>query len=467
MDSSSGTNERWRTKKQSITQRHVDKELQRIKSLAVVSVLNKAFEDPNATPTEQQQPQSKKLTDSRSRSTSSSSQDKESTFNPTVRRKSDFNATKLPPHMIPTADTIPSSEKRQLAELQDKYEDTLKELNTVKSRSEQQSQLLMMQGALIEQLSEQIEYLTEENQTLRAQQSVNDVIDIRDVQREIIDLRQILEELNTSKDEYEMMVVSVGDRLEENEAKMEDMEQSAKELKRQCQSQSMYIEAKVETLMNQLKEKDEVVNKIYEQKIKQMYPSRKSESVISASSMVSDKQDKQDEEEEYTDRTSARSSVASKSSQQRRRSHIARWKGAALPPASPPPSAPLPPIPIESPNTSFRPRSAVTESTSSSSRLPVYKHMSVDAVGGPQSFSSLHELDKEISDAMYYKEFTDQLQARLSVSKEIDDLQNAVWKPSDYDEIQRKIESKNWLDQEVHPKDQSAFWKGMKKKLRV
>ncbi|CEG70137.1 hypothetical protein RMATCC62417_06086 [Rhizopus microsporus] len=467
MDSSSGTNERWRTKKQSITQRHVDKELQRIKSLAVVSVLNKAFEDPNATPTEQQQPQPKKLTDSRSRSTSSSSQDKESTFNPTVRRKSDFNATKLPPHMIPTADTIPSSEKRQLAELQDKYEDTLKELNTVKSRSEQQSQLLTMQGALIEQLSEQIEYLTEENQTLRAQQSVNDVIDIRDVQREIIDLRQILEELNTSKDEYEMMVVSVGDRLEESEAKMEDMEQSAKELKRQCQSQSMYIEAKVETLMNQLKEKDEVVNKIYEQKIKQMYPSRKSESVISASSMASDKQDKQDEEEEYTDRTSARSSVASKSSQQRRRSHIARWKGAALPPASPPPSAPLPPIPIESPNTSFRPRSAVTESTSSSSRLPVYKHMSVDAVGGPQSFSSLHELDKEISDAMYYKEFTDQLQARLSVSKEIDDLQNAVWKPSDYDEIQKKIESKNWLDQEVHPKDQSAFWKGMKKKLRV
>ncbi|ORE01096.1 hypothetical protein BCV72DRAFT_217948 [Rhizopus microsporus var. microsporus] len=377
MDSSSGTNERWRTKKQSITQRHVDKELQRIKSLAVVSVLNKAFEDPNATPTEQQ-PQPK------------------------------------------------NSEKRQLAELQDKYEDTLKELSTVKSRSEQQSQLLMMQGALIEQLSEQIEYLTEENQTLRAQQSVSDVIDIRDVQREIIDLRQILEELNTAKDEYEMMAVSISDRLEESEVKMEDMEQSAKELKKQCQSQSMYIEAKVETLINQLKEKDEVVNKMYEQKIKQMYP-------------------------KYTDRASARSSVASKSSQQRRRSHIARWKGVALPPASPPPSAPLPPIP----------------STSSSSRLPVYKHMSVDAVGGPQSFSSLHELDKEISDAMYYKEFTDQLQARLSVSKEIDDLQNAVWKPSDYDEIQRKIESKNWLDQDVHPKDQSAFWKGMKKKLRV
>ncbi|KAG1224377.1 hypothetical protein G6F68_020126 [Rhizopus microsporus] len=81
--------------------------------------------------------------------------------------------------------------------------------------------------------------------------------------------------------------------------------------------------------------------------------------------------------------------------------------------------------------------------------------MSVDAVGGPHSFSSLSEQD------VYYKEFTDQLQERLSMSKEIDDL--SVWRPSDYDEIQRKIESEDWLEEQ----QKNAFWKGMKKKLKV
>lgn len=66
-----------------------------------------------------------------------------------------------------------------------------------------------------------------------------------------------------------------------------------------------------------------------------------------------------------------------------------------------------------------------------------------------------------------YREFTEQLQARLSISKEIDELN--VWQPSDLEEMKQRFAK--WDEDDVATKrssrDSSAFWKGMKKKLRV
>lgn len=107
-----------------------------------------------------------------------------------------------------------------------------------------------------------------------------------------------------------------------------------------------------------------------------------------------------------------------------------RWRGSLIPPASPPPSLPLPPIPTESS------RSILSE------------------------LSKGIEIETALDEAAYYKEFTDQLQERLSISKEIDDLR--VWEPSDFDEIQKKIDSETWsLDSD----QQRTFWKGVKKRL--
>ncbi|KAG1460225.1 hypothetical protein G6F56_005998 [Rhizopus delemar] len=333
--------ERWRTNKSSITQRNVDKELLRIKSLGVVSVLNRTFED---------EPRG------RSRSTSHSS----------------------------------GSEDR--------------ELESVKLENEHQRELLRLQDALVDQLSEQIEYLLENNNQPQGD--------------EIKSIRKELEDLGAEKETCEKEIQRVKERLEKNEIKMERMERLAEEMRQRYEDQQDSMKAKMEIMTQQLKEKDEVVNRL--------------SLSLSRSSTFSERNEEDDQ------------SVRSTSSSKQRRSYIARWKGNSLPPASPPPSTPLPPVPSD-------------RRRSSASRLPVIaqKHMSVDAVGGPQSFSSIYEQE------MYYKEFTDQLQQRLSVSKEIDDL--SVWRPSDYDEIQRKIESEDWLEDQ----QKVAFWKGMKKKLKV
>lgn len=353
--------ERWRAKKTSITQRNVDKELQRIKNLAVVSVLNKAFEDPPA--------------ETRPRAASQE------------RRLSSFSQT-------------------EQSDFQSKCEHSLKDLEIAREQNDQQRELLRLQDTLIQHLTQQIEYLLQENMALSSSQP----------QQEIASIREALNDLDSRHNECETMMRSVNDALMQSDIQMDAVEQEARQLRLDYDSQSHSMDVKVETLTKQLKEKEEFVSRLCNQS--------EQNSMLSRSSTMSEDDN-------------------SKRSSRQRRSYIARWKGSSLPPASPPPSTPLPPIP--------------SDRRRSSTRLPIIaqKHMSVDAVGGPHSFSSLSEQD------VYYKEFTEQLQERLSMSKEMDDL--SVWRPSDYDEIQRKIESEDWLEEQ----QKNAFWKGMKKKLKV
>ncbi|KAI9247222.1 hypothetical protein BY458DRAFT_527378 [Sporodiniella umbellata] len=335
------TSERWRNRKTSTTQRNVDKELLKIKSLGVVSVLNKTFED---------EPHG------RSRSTSYSSEEQQ------------------------------------------------RELESLRIDNEQKKDLLGLQDALIDHLSAQIDYLSEQS---------------TQTQPELGPMRQDLSNLGSQGEAYRQEIERVQQRLTLSEARLETVERSARQREQQHAEAQEAANEKIEMLSQQLKEKEDMVSKL--------------SMSLSRSSTFSEKNEEDD-----------RSSLRSSTSSRHRRSYIARWKGNSLPPASPPPSTPLPPVPSD-------------RRRSSASRLPVIsnKHMSVDAVGGTQPFSSMYEQE------VYYKEFTDQLQQRLSVSKEIDHL--SVWKPTDYDDIQRKIESEEWLEDQ----QKVAFWKGMKKKLKV
>ncbi|EIE82359.1 hypothetical protein G6F46_008068 [Rhizopus delemar] len=342
--------ERWTTKKPSSSSLR-DKELQRIKSLAVVSVLNKTFADTE------------------------------------------------PSQVI----TKRSSELNFSAELQGKYQESLKQLAAAKEQNDQQSQLLLLQEALVQALSEQIEYLTFENEKLLMQRPQ---LEQEDTVRSI---RQTLDTL--VQDDWQDQLVSVHSRLEETERRIGSVERAAHDLQQETQAQTVCIETKVETLMDRLKEKEDMVDKLYyEQQLSSLFPQPSS---------------------------SSRSSLHSTSSHGQKPA-TARLK--SIPAPAPPPSAPLPPIP-----------------THPVENIPVIasRHMSISSRPVSSAFS------EPVVSQVYYKEFTEQLQQRLSMSKEMDDL--SLWTPNDYDEIQRKIESKDWLEDQ----QKGAFWKGMKKKLRV
>ncbi|CAO3615962.1 unnamed protein product [Mucor hiemalis] len=278
-------------------------------------------------------------------------------------------------------------------------------------------------------------------------------------------------------------VIDMSTQLSLYENKMDEMESIAKNIQKDHSNQMLFIDTKVQTLVQKLLDTNETMNKLQVEHLqeKQTLLAKQQDLVNSNSSIKSINDSSSviwetcEEKEDVAGSGSTRFSYLSTSSRndnQQRKSFIARWKGSAMPPASPPPSAPLPPIPTGTSRSSSRPKSTLSEiyASSSTSTVPQnYKHVSVDAVGGigRRTSSVPSELDTEITDAMYYKEFTDQLQERLSVSKEIDDL--TVWTPSDYDIIQKKIESKRWSSgsDDGTQRDQTAFWKGMKKKLRV
>ncbi|KAI9270836.1 hypothetical protein BY458DRAFT_489922 [Sporodiniella umbellata] len=469
-------------------ERKVDKELQRIKSLAVVSVLNKAFGD-NEPVT---RPRSGSQVENTRRPVSEC-------YEPTKEDVEEFN--KIP--------TEPFSAKG-------KYEISLKELEQAKDQIEeakeqsvQQKNLLALQDSLVQALSEQIEYLMAENQKLTAQTKAQ--VSMQEIQSTMEDLR---------RHDWQKEVQNFNKRLSANESAIAVFESANEELKNDTRTQAITIEAKMEMMHNQLKEKNEMINRLhYEQHIKQMFPSKSTES----------------------------STSSRRSSNARPKSLLGRYKG-ALPAATPPPSAPLPPIPAESPQWGHRPNSAhyperpksvydqmlpsrptsvhdqVTLSRphsiydqkafyqnkplptyqeedicqsrpvsthqeaknipistyqheSLNQPVSVYKHESLnrsisvcdrESLSRPVSSYNDETLsrpvstyEEEISEMVYYKEFNEQLQERLSTSKEIDHL--SVWKPNDYDEIQKKLNSKNWLEED----QKSAFWKGMKKKLRV
>ncbi|KAI8353634.1 hypothetical protein EDC96DRAFT_484799 [Choanephora cucurbitarum] len=385
---------KWRKKPQgSESQRKVDKELQRIKSLAVVSVLNKSFQD--ITPP-------------------------------------------LPPAMSPSSSLTTMLQKR-LAELQTLYDQSHQEADQLREQQKAQCQLLVLQDKLIQEMTDHIEDLNTNSPVL------DDRISHSETEKEVMALlpkaqedlswlQTELEQLMPLKTKYESFISDMTLQLKAYDQKADELETLAREIQKESRAQTLYIDAKVQALVNKVLERNEVISRLQYQ----MHTEKQVLPKIDNTSSI---------------RNSTRSSMASTDTAPSK-IYTSRWKGSSIPPASPPPSLPLPPIPNSS--VISRPKSVVSE-VSEYSNTKSNKHVSIDAVA-----MSVTEATSA-AEAAYYKEFTEQLHARLSISKEIDDLR--VWQPSDFEEIQKKLQSEYWP--EISEKDQHAFWKGMKKKLRV
>ncbi|KAI8885369.1 hypothetical protein K501DRAFT_284338 [Backusella circina FSU 941] len=451
-----------------------DRELQRIKSLAVVSVLNKTFEEsaPIAISSSSSSTTSASVAaeKSRTRSASNSSNgslgliqkhSNTSLFQDMNRATSPHRVEPPPPQQVaePKAemnitreqlvsspvnqdDTEKETLGKQFMELQALYEHSIAKLKSSESRAQQQTELILLQDRLVHELSDQIQHL-ETNDAINknaAAKTTHDVSQqaLEHAQEELVVLKNEVLNFKPLKEEYEMLIVTLSRKLADSQARVEKMERAAIEIKKECVEQTAFIDTKVQVMMQQLQEKNKIIRKL--------------------------EKEQQRRDENDVDPPSARSSIYSSNSQ--RKSFVAKWKGGAIPPAAPPPTLPLPPVPDVS--SSNRPTSYLSIASNNQDAASQYTHMSIDAVGGTlqRRGSNFSEFETEMTDAEYYKEFTDQLQARLSISKEVDDLR--LWEPSDFAEIQRKIDSNSWFDEDHQgQKDQNAFWKGMKKKLRV
>ncbi|KAG2201382.1 hypothetical protein INT46_010187 [Mucor plumbeus] len=543
-----------------------DKELERIKSLAVVSVLNKNFKettppprrtsllptlspsnslttDNHSTATQDIYSKSKSHSISRSQTVSyssnnpikkSSNSSLHSDYSNHLSQKPSFTTNrhsaiftsssvheddqKLPSereldegYLVTDSpiDTEKETLEKRVQELEALYTASMNDLQTLESQNNNQKEILVMQDRLIQQMADQLD--TQENNNMQCQIcSTDDVESLLKAQQDVVILTRELNELRPLKLEYSSAISDFTEKSTINDNKIEELEQLAREIQKANAIQTEFIDTKVQTLLDKILTKNKIINKLehdqQEQLLQQLQyqqlPHTPKPDMISKSGSIQSLNDKStviwekqgEEEEEKDDEgddkelepNSARSSYVSHEDQHRRKSYVSRWKGNSIPPASPPPSLPLPPIPSASSRSTSRPKSTLSEISRGSSIHAQHtsnKHISMDAVGGiggaieggnrteiaHRRPSIQSEFDEELADAAYYKEFTDQLQERLSISKEIDDLR--VWEPSDYDSIQRKIDSKNWSDSEdghsVSSSQKAAFWKGMKKKLKV
>ncbi|KAI8375431.1 hypothetical protein BD560DRAFT_392257 [Blakeslea trispora] len=523
-------NTKWPKKPQSSeSQRKRDIELQRIKSLAVVSVLNKNFQDTTPLLPPAMSPSSSLTTSSpeqgtpsvyksRSRSVSNTTPTvvkspanrpvsttplSHSTYKhePTINKdksstlsgqQNDLTAEKELNHddLVTRSHTNVEMEvlQKRLAELQTLYDQSNQEVDQLKEQQKTQSQLLLLQEKLIQEMTDHIQDLNTASPVLDDKtshsESEEEVMALLPKAQEDLKLLQTeLDQLMPLKTKYESLISDMTHQLDAYDQKVDEIEKLAREIQKESQAQTLYIDAKVQTLVNKLLERNELINKLqYQQHTqKQMVHGPKIDNTSSISTKSAAESTNGNIWDQYTHEFSGggstRSSMVSTDTTPSK-IHTSRWKGNAIPPASPPPSLPLPPIPNSSGIS--RPKSVLSE-VSEYSNVRSNKHVSVDAVGGASLRRSSHQSEKidaelmeavkaaeaistgESAEAAYYKEFTEQLHARLSISKEIDDLR--VWEPSDFEEIQKKLQSEYWP--EISEKDQHAFWKGMKKKLRV
>ncbi|KAK4517529.1 uncharacterized protein ATC70_000868 [Mucor velutinosus] len=539
-----------------------DKELERIKSLAVVSVLNKNFKEttppprpssllPTLSPSNSLTTDNPSSTDttpdgkSRSLSVSRSQTISYSTGSNPLKKASNTSldheysnnmsrtssaTTNRRSRILTSNDTLDEDQQRlvseqelndsylvtnspidteketlekRVQELEALYAASINDLQVLTSQCHQQKEILLLQDKLIQHMSDQLDAPAVNMQCQLC--ASDDVASLLKAQQEVAILTRELTELRPLSSEYTCAISELTERTSASEHKMDELEQLAREIQKANTVQTEFIDTKVQTLLDKVLRKNEIINKLEHNQqqylLKQLQYQQLPPTPVATVAAAATKTDGThvfnentsnvipEENEEGTSElepNSARSSYVSHESQHGRRSYISRWKGNAIPPASPPPSLPLPPIPSASSRSttsnSTRPKSILSEISRGSSIHAQHtsgnKHLSMDAVGGgvvstaatldSRRPSVQSQFDEELADAAYYKEFTDQLQERLSMSKEIDDLR--VWEPSDYDSIQRKIDSKNWSDSEdghSMSSQKAAFWKGMKKKLRV
>lgn len=397
-------------------------------------------------------------------------------------------------------DTEKETLEKRVQELEALYVASISDIQALTSQSQQQQEILLLQDKLIQHMSDQLDTPATDMQCQLC--ASDDVAALLKAQQDVAILARELNELRPLSSEYTSAISQLTEQASASEHKMDELEQLAREVQKANTIQTEFIDTKVQTLLDKILRKNEIINKLeqeqQQQLLKQLQYQQLPPTPVAAVA-AAHKTDGNDtsnmipEEDEdgagEIEPNSARSSYVSHESLHGRKSYISRWKGNALPPASPPPSLPLPPIPSASSRSTTsnntRPKSILSEISRGSSIHAQHtsgnKHLSMDAVGGVSTQAAAaaasldsrrpsvqSQFDEELADAAYYKEFTDQLQERLSMSKEIDDLR--VWEPSDYDSIQRKIDSKNWSDSEdghSMSSQKAAFWKGMKKKLRV
>ncbi|KAG0168840.1 hypothetical protein DFQ28_004193 [Apophysomyces sp. BC1034] len=582
MDADTTQSSRWR-RRQSATlppsaskpPRNVDRELQRIKSLAVVSVLNKAFSPQGPTP--DPTPSSTTNILSRQRSSSSLSSHHSdhrlrsqssghslhveytqlqarrasSTFS---RLKSD-ELRKLEEELLDMFEYVSgqnvietsirdweeevlssqfaypamaegeteASVAYRLQQLQEDYAESTGQLEHAQKQilfyQEEQSQLdqstqntlatwleqkeaesakvrkltdvVLRQERLLCEMESSMESVLDENKSLRTCLEKTPWVETREALRH---LQTEMEVLRETKKEQEQMIANLSSELEASQQCLHQTLQLAQQLQRECESQRSDIDEKLQTLTQQLLEKETSIYQYddpWQRRDMDDMVAQDQETATNCSSRRSSRQI-DDERAPCTARSSYASTMSSsgiprppdrpiRSSRRgsaqtavSKRSYIARWAGGALPPAAPPPTEPLPPIPAQDDQQKTR------RSMSPSGAVPIHpsakimKHVSVDAVS-PVA-------DSDPMDVAY-REFAEQLQARLSISKEIDDLR--VWQPSDLNDLQKRLES-SYKDEDAierkqpqnvveskrnsmltGPKDSPTFWRGMKKKLRV
>lgn len=215
------SSERWSKRPNStITQRNVDKELQRIKSLAVVSVLNKNFNKETGPLSRAQAPslssslttdddlQENSSVKNRSRSISHNSSTSEYSLKkssntslhtqysqsiPSVRRRSDV-------HMLVTSgqEYVISAEKesnenplvisspididkddlvQRVHELQELYDTSIEELKLSEAHNDTQKEILMIQDKLIQNMSCQLDFVAIETNESESSYTQNSQLD--------------------------------------------------------------------------------------------------------------------------------------------------------------------------------------------------------------------------------------------------------------------------------------------------
>ncbi|KAI8384741.1 uncharacterized protein BYT42DRAFT_563511 [Radiomyces spectabilis] len=393
-----------------------------------------------------------------------------------------------------------------------------KELAQVKIR--QLATVIFQQDELIHGLELDRDMLKAENQRLQAALKDTSFGDRMETAcKELDDVKSILYELAETKESQQQRMAALWGELDASQGQTWQMVQQCQDLQAEFESQRIQIDEKISSLMRQLLD-----NKTREHPPASPVPShpatpstapppapqerrvsrgklmssipirRTSTSAVErdarlkevftddsvpdmsrfsyASSSAGESVTSMSRCPERPIRSARRGSAATCTS---KRSYIARWTG-TIPPAAPPPTDPLPPIPM-SPTPHPLHRRSLSPSTRPFSSLPTpmsLKHVSVDAVMKTPKPDQYYQDGDDAS----YREFAEQLQVRLSVSKEIDELR--VWNTHDLDDLQKRSSQVKELDpmpvnmaqdatkrSSLVSKDSPAFWKEMKKKLRV
>ncbi|SAL99682.1 hypothetical protein [Absidia glauca] len=321
-----------------------------------------------------------------------------------------------------------------------------KELESVKVQ--QLSNLIVKQDLVIHQLESSLSMALSENQLLQ-----QNTTDDASTQQELVALRQELATLQAHKTGYEQMIVSLCSELESSQDQTRKLTLLADTLNQQCQSQQQQIDEKLGRMVQQLAEKDAVIRKYRETTQSDKPPSSSSQqqqqqqrysqlindtatihSVLStgSSSRISmafsdvdgDLARYSSSSSSFSRLSSARTNPRHSLPRRRGKASVLSWPGGCIPPPSgPPPSSPLPPLPIIDDDQVDPELKHMTMQPYSSDDDDDHKALTTSLEQLLLQAPSGYTLDDETSMNEAYREFTEQLQTRLSISKEIDRLE--------------------------------------------